>query len=282
MNEDFRQLCRLLTPRYGEGEARAIAFLVMEELAGLTRTDIYAGKDSQFSEDGRKRFVNTCERLANGEPVQYVLGHATFLSRRFRVNSEVLIPRPETEELVEWAISEARAMHGKEPLRILDAGTGSGCIAISLQLALPGFEVEAWDISYGALLNCMINILNLEAHVSLKKRDMLAPWPKGEMFDLIVSNPPYICQSEEAGMERNVLDYEPHLALFVPDTDPLRFYRALAREAMLPLRPGGRLMVEANRAYATATADLIRMVGLHDVELRNDAFGNPRMVRGVR
>lgn len=279
MTEEFVRLRNSLVPVCGEGEARAVAFLVMEELAGLTRTDIYAGKGSQFSEETRKRFDNICEALVSGVPVQYALGTAWFCGRRFRVTPDVLIPRPETEELVAWAVDVARSRGGA--LRILDAGTGSGCIAVSLKLALPEAQVEAWDVSEGALAVAKENAASLGAEVHFSLRDMLQPWPEGEEYDLVVSNPPYICERERAEMERHVLDHEPSLALFVPDADPLLFYRALAEGAVRCLRPGGRLLVETNRAYADATAELFTKTGLKGAEVRVDAYGNARMCGGT-
>lgn len=279
MNEDYQRLRHLLLPRYGAGEAQAIAFLVMEEVMHLTRTDIYAGKVSQISEDERARFANICQSLAEGMPVQYALGVAWFAGHRFRVTPDVLIPRPETEELVAWAIEVARKRSTDGAgLRLLDGGTGSSCIAVSLKLALPAAEVVAWDVSEGALRVAAGNARTLKADVAFSRHDLLQPWPEEEHFDLIVSNPPYICQREEAEMEQHVLRHEPHLALFVPDTDPLRFYRALAREAATHLRPGGHLLVEGNRAYAQETATLFTQEGLKDAEVRRDAFGNDRMV----
>ncbi len=280
MTEEFVQLRDSLVPVCGEGEARAVAFLVMEELAGLTRTDIYAGKVSQFSEETRKRFANICEALVRGVPVQYALGTAWFCGRRFRVCSDVLIPRPETEELVAWAVDVANEL--PRPLRILDVGTGSGCIAVSLKLALPEAYVEAWDVSREALAVARGNAEALGADVHFEERNALEPWSGGEGFDLIVSNPPYICVRERAEMESHVLDYEPSLALFVPDSDPLLFYRALAQGAQRALRPEGWLLVETNRAYADATAELFHRSGLVKEEVRDDAFGNPRMCGAMK
>lgn len=282
LTTDFTYLRNLLTPLYGEHEARAMAFIVFEDAFGVSRTDIYADKVRQFSESERQTFLNICNRLAQGEPLQYAIGHTTFCGHQFKVTPDVLIPRPETEELVSWAIETAQPLLTHHPLRMLDAGTGSGCIAISLQLALPQAEVEACDISTAALRVAQHNATHLQAPVRFSERDILnlsyadaRPRP----YDVIVSNPPYICQCEAAEMEANVLQHEPHTALFVPNTDPLRFYRALAHHAVHLLRPGGVLLVELNRAYAEATAQLFRDWGLIDVELRRDAFGNERMCR---
>ena len=279
MNTAYSDLRRLLTPVYGEREAHAIAMMVLEEAFGIGRTAIYADKVRQFSQDEQQLFLNICKRLQAGEPVQYVLGYEWFAGRRFAVSSDVLIPRPETEELVEWVLSLPLSAKGS----LLDAGTGSGCIAVSLQLALPEWQATAWDLSNQALQVAQANAEALGAKVQFEQRDILAPWPDDKVFDLIVSNPPYICEQERSSMEAHVLNHEPATALFVPDTDPLRFYRALAVGAANgALKPDGLLMVEINRQYGVQTAELFEACGLRQVELRRDAFGNDRMVAARR
>ena len=279
MNEAYIHLRQSLTGLYDEGEAQAVALLVMEKVFGLTRTDIYCGKVRQISEDERTRFLNISQKLLHGVPVQYALGEADFFGRTFRVTPDVLVPRPETEELVEWAKT---VVNVQQHPHVLDAGTGSGCIAVSLKLECPKADVEAWDLSQGALAVAKDNTARLQADVRFGQHDLLAQWPSGSSFTLIVSNPPYITEHEKADMEQQVLAHEPHLALFVPDADPLLFYRALAQASVRHLQPGGWLLVEINRAYAQETASLFRSVGLVDVEIRRDAFGNDRMVGGQR
>lgn len=261
-----------------------MAFIVLEDGFGVSRTDIYADKVRQFSESERQTFLNMCDRLAAGEPLQYVVGHTAFCGHQFEVTPDVLIPRPETEELVAWAVETARGVSSVARPRLLDAGTGSGCIAISLQLALPKAEVEAWDISQGALRVATRNAQRLHAPVCFKECDILNVDVSSSVapFDLIVSNPPYICQREAADMDDNVLQHEPHTALFVPNDDPLRFYRALAAHALKRLNKGGALLVELNRAYAEATAELFEGMGLTRVELRRDDYGNQRMCRAMK
>ena len=224
MDTQFTALRQSLAPLYGEGEARAIAFMLYEDAFGVSRTDIYADKVRQFSEDERARLNNMCQLLAKGVPVQYVLGKASFCGRTFAVSPAVLIPRPETEELVAWATDVARLMPRPEgrPLRLLDAGTGSGCIAVSLKLALPDADVTAWDISPEALSVARGNARTLGADVHFEQRDILAPPDAAACYDIIVSNPPYICEYEQSSMEAHVTQHEPHTALFVPDADPLR------------------------------------------------------------
>lgn len=281
MNSDFQNLRSLLSSIYPDGEARAIAFLVFEDAFGVSRMDVYADKVRQFSEDERERLQRMSQLLSNGVPVQYVLGHCRFHGHTFSVSPAVLIPRPETEELVDWVVEEVMKQGLRTP-RILDAGTGSGCIAVSLKMALPKAEIVAWDISEDALAVARENAHRLQTDVTFCKVDMLRPFEQRATFDVIVSNPPYICQSEEKEMERNVTEHEPHTALFVPDSDPLQFYRALCGHAKQLLSSGGSLMVELNRAYGEATAKLFKESGLRDVELRKDAFGNDRMLLGRR
>ena len=212
-----------------------------------------------------------------------VLGYADFCGNHFGVNASVLIPRPETE----WLVDEGeRLMNGASnaapsaPKRILDIGTGSGCIAISLKLRLGEAYVEAWDISEEALRTAESNAKALKAEVAFCKRDALRAEESVAPWDLIVSNPPYICDSERADMDDNVLLHEPHTALFVPDDDPLRFYRAIARYALHSLSNGGSLLFECNTRYAEATGEMMREMGFEDVTVNDDCFGLPRFVKG--
>lgn len=285
MNTHFSRLCSLLAPLYGEGEARAIAFLVLEEAFGVGRTSVYADKVRDFSEEEEQRYLNICQRLAAFEPVQYVLGSAGFAGRPFRVAPGVLIPRPETEGLVDLgaAVLEALRAAGQEHPRVFDGGTGSGCIAVSLALRCPWAEVEACDLSSDALAVARDNAARLAATVRFRRQDLLAPWPRRPPYDLIVSNPPYVMEREREEMAPNVLRFEPATALFVPDADPLRFYRALAEAAAAgSLAPGGTLAVEINRALGPETAALFESLGLRGAEIHADCFGNPRFVSARR
>lgn len=281
MYPPYQHLYSLLVPRYGQGEARAIAMLVLERLFGFSRTMIYAGTARELTADEAQHLAAAEQRLAQGEPVQYVLGEASFLGRDFAVTPAVLIPRPETEELVGHVIEAVQGLNGQDrPLSILDGGTGSGCIAVSLALALPAAEVTAWDISPEALAVAQGNACHHGARVHFAQRDLLDPvaW-EGATWDVIVSNPPYIREAERAEMAPHVTHYEPGSALFVPDDDPLRFYRALAEAAVGgALRSGGLLAVEGHRDYIAAVADLFVRRGLTEVRALRDAFGNPRFV----
>lgn len=257
----YSEIWHRIATSYEDGEARAIARILIEELFGLSYTDIVCGATDQLSADDTLRLDTAVRRIEQGEPLQHVLGYADFCGNHFGVNASVLIPRPETE----WLVDEGeRLMNGASnaappaPKRILDIGTGSGCIAISLKLRLGEAYVEAWDISEEALRTAESNAKALKAEVAFCKRDALRAEESVAPWDLIVSNPPYICDSERADMDDNVLLHEPHTALFVPDDDPLRFYRAIARYALRSLSNGGSLLFECNTRYAEATGEIDR------------------------
>lgn len=347
----YNQLWKRLTAIYNEREAQAIVRTVLDALFGMSLTDICLGKVTQLSADDTTRLEKIMQRLEKSEPVQYVLGAEWFAGRLFGVAPGVLIPRPETEDLVKWACDEAKEKakednskeeRGKEekevskkrealkkeeqplssPLKeekeglrkgedapqkeeqllssllknnnevskkgeeaphpsILDIGTGSGCIAITVALALPQAHVTAWDISTDALAIAAGNAHRLGASVRFEHQDALSAPDDEERWDVIVSNPPYICDKERADMSDNVLSYEPELALFVPDSAPLLFYRAIARYASKALKPGGRLLFETNTAYAHEVAQAMADEGFTAIEVRNDCFGKPRMVKGA-
>lgn len=369
----YNQLWKRLTAIYNEREAQAIVRTVLDALFGMSLTDICLGKVTQLSADDTTRLEKIMQRLEKSEPVQYVLGAGWFAGRLFDVAPGVLIPRPETEDLVKWACDEAKEKEdnskeerGKEekevskkgeapqkeeqllssPLKeeeeglrkgkdasqkeeqplssllkeekeglrkgedasqkeeqhlssflknnkevsekgeevphpsILDIGTGSGCIAITVALALPQARVTAWDISTDALAIAAGNAHRLGASVRFEHQDALSAPDDEARWDVIVSNPPYICDKERADMSDNVLSYEPELALFVPDSDPLLFYRAIARYASKALKPGGRLLFETNTAYVHEVAQAMANEGFTAIEVRNDCFGKPRMVKG--
>lgn len=283
----YHELWRMLTSVYEAGEAQAVARMVYEVRFGLSLSDICIGKDSQLSADGQTQLEEIAQRLLNQEPVQYVLGETTFAGRTFKVTPDVLIPRPETAELCNWLINTSSSLSGK---RVLDIGTGSGCIAVTLALAWPEADVTGWDISAEALAVAQENAKNLGARVSFKQVDILKevlsslPWEgAGETScHLIVSNPPYISAHEAAVMEHNVLDWEPHRALFVPDNDPLLFYNAIARYAQQALVPQGWLYFEINPLYADELNHLLSTMGYHNIEIKTDQYGKQRMIRAQR
>lgn len=279
----YSEIWHRIATTYEDGEARAIARILIEELFGLSYTDIVCGATDQLSADDTLRLDTAVRRIEQGEPLQHVLGYADFCGNHFGVNASVLIPRPETEWLVdegERLINGASNAAPSAPKRILDIGTGSGCIAISLKLRLGEAYVEAWDISEEALRTAESNAKALKAEVAFCKRDALRAEESVAPWDLIVSNPPYICDSERAAMDDNVLLHEPHTALFVPDDDPLRFYRAIARYALRSLSNGGSLLFECNTRYAEATGKMMREMGFEDVTVNDDCFGLPRFVKG--
>ena len=279
----YSEIWHRIATSYEDGEARAIARILIEELFGLSYTDIVCGATDQLSADDTLRLDTAVRRIEQGEPLQHVLGYADFCGNRFSVNVSVLIPRPETEWLVdegERLMNDASNAAPSAPKRILDIGTGSGCIAISLKLRLGDAYVEAWDISEEALRTAESNAKALEAEVAFCKRDALRAEDPAAPWDLIVSNPPYICDSERDAMDENVLLHEPHTALFVPDDDPLRFYRAIARYALRSLSDGGSLLFECNTRYAEATGEMMREMGFENVTVNDDCFGLPRFVAG--
>lgn len=274
----YRELWRTLEPLYGNGEARAVTDYVLDVCFGLSKADIMCGAVEEMTAEKTAELNKIFGRLTEGEPVQYVLGRAEFSGRRFNVRPGVLIPRPETEELCAWITADSKAA---DCPKVLDIGTGSGCIAITLQLNMPESKVTAWDISADALDVARENAQLLGANVNFVRQDALNAKPEGE-WDVIVSNPPYICEKEKKDMAVNVLEHEPHTALFVPDADPLLFYRAITRLAVQTLSKGGRLYFEINPIYADDTCRMMRDEGMTAVELRSDMYGKQRMAKGVK
>ena len=262
---------------YTDGEIKALTRILATEMLGISRMAFYMKDDITLTAEQETLLDSAIERLQQHEPIQYILGYSDFCGLRFKVTPATLIPRPETSELVEWITGEA---NGKE--NILDIGTGSGCIAISLAHRMPQAEVSAWDISAEALAVATENSKANSCTVTFKQVDILAYEPAGEQFDIIVSNPPYIKEVEKEQMEANVLDWEPHTALFVPDNDPLLFYRTIAEKATTMLRPGGKLYFEINRAHGKETVDMLSALGYTDIELRKDFAENDRMIRAVK
>ena len=270
---NIQQLWQELTPLYNSGEAKAIIRTVLEVRFGLTLADILCDKVSEFSAEERQTLEEIIQRLKKGEPVQYILGRTDFCGHTFKVAPGVLIPRPETAELCELIIRQ------KPQGKILDIGTGSGCIAITLALALKeNVQVTAWDLSEKALQIAEDNARKLHANVNFICQDALQPPPDHNLWNCIVSNPPYIAEKERTDMEKNVLDYEPDMALFVPNDDPLRFYRSITRYAKNALRPEGALYFEINPLYEDTMKSLIYKEGFRHPVIHEDLFGKPRML----
>lgn len=260
---------------YPQHEARALYMLVMEVAFGLTPTQVLLGKDKELSEDKQALLQNIIGRLVRKEPVQYILGQADFCGHTFHVERGVLIPRPETQELVRLICRQSPT-----PCSVLDIGTGSGCIAVSL--ASEGYQVTAFDISADALRIASENASRLQVDVDFRQEDILHPSATTQLWDVIVSNPPYVCRKEATQMDTNVVEYEPHLALFVPDDDPLLFYRTIAHYALSHLKPKGRLYFEINQAYPTETASLLERMGYSQVAIHQDGFGKPRFISALK
>ena len=265
-------LAGLVEPR----EAQAMIRIICEDVFNYDQVDMALRQESELPEFAQDRISDIIARLRRHEPLQYIIGSALFHGHRFKVNPAVLIPRPETEQLVDLIIDENPA----SDLRVLDMGTGSGCIAISLARALKFPTVDAFDISRDAVAVARENAALLKVKVRLFESDMLSPQPSAT-YDIIVSNPPYICWSEREAMDSNVKDYEPGQALFVPDNDPLLFYKAIAPYAARSLERGGRLYLEINRRFGNEVKRLLEVSGFNEVRIIDDAYGNPRFAAAI-
>ena len=285
MFTSYQNLYQRLTNVYPISEAKAIVRMVLEEYFGLTLADIYTDKVTQLSADDVNELEKIMIRLEKGEPVQYVLGFAAFCGRQFRVAPGVLIPRPETELLCDWVINAHSCpfcgLQPPAPLRILDVGTGSGCIAITLSLNMPNSVVTAYDISADALLIARDNAIRLGATINFQLKDALQLTKTDETFDVILSNPPYICDNERTDMMQNVLNFKPTTALFVPDNDPLLFYRAIAEYGSSALSHGGELYFEINSCFADKVSDMLNALDYAKIEIREDQFGKQRFVKAI-
>ena len=274
-------LIEALTPQYGEGEAQSMSRIVFEDYFNIKSNN--ENDENVFQTFLKGDFETIKDRLLRGEPVQYVVGFAWFYGLKFKVNNSVLIPRPETEELVEWVLETAKSLQkaGKK-VKILDIGTGSGCIPVTLKVKNPNIDVSAVDISESALITSSRNAYRHGAEIDFKRIDILdtSAWADLGNFDIIVSNPPYILHAEKALMEGNVLDFEPHLALFVDDDDALIFYEKIADFALKHLdTEGGGLFFECNQYNAHDVIKMLQLKGFKNVELRKDMSGNDRMIK---
>ena len=267
-----------LSDVYADLECEALAKWILTDIFGLSAACLYAGKDTDFSESDQLRLADILQRLKSYEPLQYITGNTPFCGLTFKVTPDVLIPRPETGELVCW-IAENHLQPG---LRVLDIGTGSGCIAVSLGRMLPEAKITGWDISAKALAVAKENALSNGVEADFRQVDILAGSLPEFRADILVSNPPYVTEKEKAEMEPNVLDWEPSLALFVPDNDPLRFYRRIATVGRDILLPGGTLYFEINRMYGQDIVNMLKEAGYISVELKKDLSHNDRMIKAVR
>lgn len=267
-----------LTPLYDVMEAESFFAIAMEELKGWKRTDLALNPGAELSSDELEKWNDVLAQLERYRPIQYIFGKAHFYGLEFAVNENTLIPRPETEELVEWIIIENK-LHGK--ISVLDIGTGSGCIAISLAKNLADADVFAVDVSEDALAMARQNAESNNAEVTFWQKDILQTETLPQKFNIIVSNPPYVRNLEKAEIKQNVLEHEPHLALFVDDNDALIFYRKIALLAQSALTENGRLYFEINQYLASETVEMLESYGFKNVTLRKDIYGNDRMVSCV-
>lgn len=280
MHPAYNYIKQAINGQYPDTEASAIAKAILTDVFQLSTTDLYASKDMNFSTNQAEKLEVIITRLRANEPLQYILGNCYFCGLNFHVEPGVLIPRPETAELVEWIISDRKS--SDSPIRILDIGTGSGCISISLAKNLPQSEVYAWDISEDAIRIASDNANRLDANVRLRQTDVLGQVPTDTMMNVIVSNPPYVTEAERTDMDANVTDWEPDTALFVPDNVPLLFYERIADIGKQILTPDGTLYFEINQRFGTETVDMLRQKGYRKIELRKDLSGNDRMIKAER
>ena len=258
-------------------EVQAMIRIICEDIFNYDQVDVALRQESELPDFAQERVTEIIARLRRHEPLQYIVGSARFHGHRFKVTPAVLIPRPETEQLIDMIVDENPA----SDLRVLDMGTGSGCSAISLARALRFAQVDALDVSRDALAVARENAAALKVKVRFFESDMLSPQPPAH-YDIIVSNPPYVCWSERESMERNVLDYEPGQALFVPDNDPLLFYKAIAAYAAASLERGGRLYLEINQRFGNEVKRLLEGNGFDEVRIIEDSYGKTRFAAAVK
>ncbi len=264
---------------YSHNEVESFFWILLESELNMRKMDFMMNPELRMKESDLLRFIGFVKRLMKFEPVQYIAGETQFMGRPFTVSPSVLIPRPETEELVTWISQELKSVANPQ---IMDIGTGSGCIAISLKLELPSAVVTGIDIQPKALEMARKNALLNNVEVTFNERDALQLHVETSLFDVIVSNPPYVLNSEKEQMRANVLEFEPHTALFVDDSDPLLFYRSIATWAFMALKPGGKLFFEINERYASETENMLLQQGFVELDVRNDFFDKPRMIKAVR
>jgi release factor glutamine methyltransferase len=274
----FTEISNALEPLHDAREAASIANMLLEDITGLSRVDRIVYKDRELTAPQVEQVTAGLQALLQNQPVQYVIGKSWFYGMELQVNANVLIPRPETEELVEWIVLEHSGG------RLLDIGTGSGAIPIALKKNLPKATVWAVDVSSGALQVAQANALQQKQEVHFLLLDILSSEAATQLseFDVIVSNPPYICEKEKAGMQEQVVQYEPSLALFVPDDDALLFYRAIGSLAQQKLIAGGDLYFEIHEAYGKEVVALLEQQGYQHVILRKDMYGKDRMVKATK
>jgi release factor glutamine methyltransferase len=273
------QFIEALSQIYDIGEVESFFYLILEEKRELKRIDLALNPDLTFSAEEIQIWNSILEQLQQEVPIQYLLGKTNFYGLNFEVNSAVLIPRPETEELVEWIITTQDPRPKAQDLKILDIGTGSGCIAIALAKNIPNAQVFAIDVSEKALVTAQKNANSNEVNITFLEKNILETEDLAQQFDIIVSNPPYVRELEKKEIKKNVLDNEPHLALFVEDNDALLFYRKITELAQKNLRNDGKLFFEINQYLGKEMVDLLEKLNFINIELRKDIYGNDRMIK---
>ena len=278
MHPIYTYIRQELSGFYPDAEAAAMAKYILTEKFRLSALDLYAGKDMNFSSEKLSEVNDILARLKSYEPLQYIIGETWFCGYRFKVTPAVLIPRPETAELIDWIAADNK----RRRMRVLDIGTGSGCIPVSLALMMNSPLMSAWDISEEALSVAAVNARTNDVDIAFSRVDVLGNDIPDIKVDILVSNPPYITDSEKGDMEKNVLEWEPDLALFVPDDDPLRFYRRIAELGLDVLDDGGQVYFEINRAYGKETMEMLASLGYKNIDLRKDMSGNDRMIKALR
>ncbi len=275
MQDILQNIRKSLSGFYPDNEISGLVRLLIEHVTKSSMPALLSDKNTKITSEEVLKIDKIIERLQRFEPIQYILGETEFYGLPFTVNHDVLIPRPETEELVELILNENKATQPQ----ILDIGTGSGCIAVSLLKHLPNASVKGWDISEKALAVAALNSKSNSVNVSFDQVDILSDYPTDQYFDIIVSNPPYVLDSEKTDMHANILDYEPHTALFVADNDPLLFYNRIADVAIQLLTDGGKLYFEINRAKGQETIKMLEYKNFSEIRLIKDISGNDRMAR---
>lgn len=275
MQDILQNIRKSLSGFYPDNEISGLVRLLIEHVTKSSMPALLSDKNTKITSEEVLKIDKIVERLQRFEPIQYILGETEFYGLPFTVNQDVLIPRPETEELVELILNENK----ESKPRILDIGTGSGCIAVSLQKLLPNASVKGWDISEKALAVAALNSKSNSVNVTFNQVDILSDYPTDQYFDIIVSNPPYVLDSEKTDMHANILDYEPHTALFVADNDPLLFYNRIADVAIQLLTDGGKLYFEINRAKGQETIKMLEYKNFSEIRLIKDISGNDRMAR---
>jgi release factor glutamine methyltransferase len=264
---------------FGKEEVESFFFILTEYLHNLRRVDVILNPNFEISDTDCQKWNAIILDLKTEKPIQYITGEAWFYGLRFEVNQHTLIPRPETEELVDWILSNQQMNVSRNQPRILDIGTGTGCIPISLQKNLPNANVSAIDVSEEALQVAKRNANSNEVTVSFILKNILETENLEQQYDVIVSNPPYVRNLEKEEISKNVLAYEPHLALFVEDNDALLFYRKIAQLAKKNLTPNGQLFFEINQYLGNETVALLQQLGFQNIELKKDFKGNDRMIK---